>query len=136
LIGIEDKIIEVQDKGYCILREHFASPLIDACRDTFWPLLLAYLKIHRNEPNRGPHRHFLPLPFEPPCFTPEFFFDNEVLSIVRGVMDDRVVADQWGCDVALRGSDYQGIHVDYRVRCSAKLLTSRCPFICWSSVLA
>lgn len=54
------------------------------------------------------------MPFEPPCFTPELFFDNEVLNIVRGVMDDRVVADQWGCDVALGGSDYQGIHVDYQ----------------------
>ena len=42
------------------------------------------------------------------------FFDNEVLSIVRGVMDDTVVADQWGCDVPLRGSDYQGVHVDYQ----------------------
>jgi Phytanoyl-CoA dioxygenase (PhyH) len=114
LIGIQDKIAEVQDKGYCILREHFASPLINSCRDAFWPLLLAYLKIHGNKPNRGPHRHFLPMPFEPPCFIPEFFFDNVVLNIVRGVMDDRVVTDQWGCDVSLRGSDHQGIHVDYQ----------------------
>jgi hypothetical protein len=114
LIGIQDKIIEVQEKGYCILKEHFASRLIDACRDAFWPLLLAYLKIHGNEPNRGPHRHFLPMPFEPPCFTPDFFFDNEVLNVVRGVMDDRVVADQWGCDVPVPDSDYQGIHVDYQ----------------------
>jgi ectoine hydroxylase-related dioxygenase (phytanoyl-CoA dioxygenase family) len=52
--------------------------------------------------------------FEPPCFAPEFFFDGEVLGIVRGLMDDGVVADQWGCDVALQGSDYQGIHVDYQ----------------------
>ena len=29
-------------------------------------------------------------------------------------MDDRVVADQWGCDVPRRGSDYQEVHVDYR----------------------
>jgi ectoine hydroxylase-related dioxygenase (phytanoyl-CoA dioxygenase family) len=29
-------------------------------------------------------------------------------------MGDKVVADQWGCDVALTGADYQGIHVDYR----------------------
>jgi ectoine hydroxylase-related dioxygenase (phytanoyl-CoA dioxygenase family) len=36
------------------------------------------------------------------------------LTIVRGVMDDRVVADQWGCDVPLRGSAYQGVHVDYQ----------------------
>jgi len=54
------------------------------------------------------------MPFEPPCFIPEFFFDNVVLNIVRGVMDYRVVTDQWGCDVSLRGSDHQGIHVDYQ----------------------
>ncbi len=54
------------------------------------------------------------MPFRPPCFAPEFFFDHEVLSIVRGAMDDRVVADQWGCDVPMRGSEYQGIHVDYQ----------------------
>ncbi len=29
-------------------------------------------------------------------------------------MDDRIVVDQWGCDVSLRGADYQGIHVDYQ----------------------
>jgi len=60
LIRIQVRIIEVQDKGYCILREHFASPLINSCRDAFWPLLLAYLKNHGNEPNRGLHRHFPP----------------------------------------------------------------------------
>src|SRR3982074_1411259 len=54
------------------------------------------------------------MPFEPRCFAHTFLFDAEVLSIVRGVMDDRVVADQWGCDVPLRGSDYQEAHVDYR----------------------
>jgi hypothetical protein len=114
LMRIQDKIIEIQDRGYCILNEHFASPLIDACRDAFWPSLMAYLKIHGNEPNRGPHRSFLPMPFEPPCFAPEFFFDPDVLNIVRGLMGDRVVADQWGCDVSLRGSNYQDVHVDYQ----------------------
>lgn len=114
LAGIQDQIIELQDRGYCALREHFARPLIDACRSAFWPVLLAYLETHGHEPNRGPHRHFLPMPFRPPCFAPDFFFDDQVLGIVRAVMDDRVVADQWGCDVALRGSDYQGVHVDYQ----------------------
>jgi ectoine hydroxylase-related dioxygenase (phytanoyl-CoA dioxygenase family) len=54
------------------------------------------------------------MPFEPPCFAPQFFFDPDVLSIVRGLMDDSIVADQWGCDVPLRGSEYQGLHVDYQ----------------------
>ena len=114
MTGIRDRVTEIQDQGYCVLRKHFARPLVDACRDAFWPVLLAYLENHGPEPNRGPHRYFLPMPFEPPCFAPEFFFDPEVLWIVRSVMDDRAVADQWGCDVPLRGSDYQGIHVDYQ----------------------
>jgi hypothetical protein len=54
------------------------------------------------------------MPFEPPIFVPEFFFDDDVLRIVRGLMDDRIVIDQWGCDVPLRGSEYQGVHVDYQ----------------------
>jgi len=110
--------------------------LIDACRSAFWPVLLAHLKAHGHEPNRGPHRHFLPMPFEPPCFAPEFFFDNELLSIVRGVMDDRVVADQWGCDVALPGSIIKVFMSTITVLYSAKQPTCRCPRMCWSSALA
>jgi len=73
---------------------------------------MAHLKTA--EPDRGPHRYFVAMPFEPPCFSPEFFLDPNVLSIVRGLMDDRIVADQWGCDVPVRGSEYQDPHVDYQ----------------------
>jgi hypothetical protein len=48
------------------------------------------------------------------CYAPEFFFDSNVLSVVRGVMDDKVVADQWGCDVPLAGSCFQQFHADYQ----------------------
>jgi hypothetical protein len=109
-----DSIREIRDRGYCVLRAHLPQCLVEDCRDALWPVLLAYVKAHGHEPNRGPHRHFLPMPFEPPCYAPEFFFDPGILNIVRGVMGDRVVADQWGCDVALRGSEYQEAHVDYR----------------------
>jgi ectoine hydroxylase-related dioxygenase (phytanoyl-CoA dioxygenase family) len=54
------------------------------------------------------------MPFTPPCFAPEFFFDAEVLRIVRAAMNDRVVADQWGCDAPVRGSSHQSPHVDYQ----------------------
>lgn len=110
----EEKIREVRDRGYCVLKAHFALPVIHACREAFWPVLLAHLKIQADEPNRGAQRHFLPMPFDPPCFAPEFFFDNDVLAIMRGVMDSRIVADQWGCDVPLLGSTYQDLHVDYQ----------------------
>jgi ectoine hydroxylase-related dioxygenase (phytanoyl-CoA dioxygenase family) len=116
------EIHEIQDNGFCVLKAHFARPAIDVCRDAFWPVLLAYLKTQGDEGNRGAHRHFLPMPFAPPCFSQAFFFDPEVLEIVQGVMDDRVVADQWGCDVPLRGSSYQSAHVDYQ-----RPLFSECP---------
>ncbi len=109
-----EKIAELQERGYCVLRAHLPAGAIDACREAFWPTLLSYLRNHAHEPNRGPHRHYLPLPFEPPCFAHEFFFDAGILEIVRGVMDRRVIADQWGCDVPLRGSEYQAFHADYR----------------------
>ncbi|MCA1604793.1 MAG: phytanoyl-CoA dioxygenase family protein [Acidobacteria bacterium] len=111
---IRQKITELHDRGFCVLRARFPKPLVDACREAFWPTLLDYLDTHYDSPNRGPNRHFLPMPFEPPCYAPEFFFDTSVLSIVRGVMDGRVVADQWGCDVPVQGSDYQQFHADYQ----------------------
>lgn len=106
-----DRLDELEDKGFCILPGHFPRPLIDACRKAVWPVLFAH--VERHEPNRGPRRHFFSMPFEPPCFAPEFFFDETILGIVRGAMDDRVVADQWGCDVPLEGSEHQGVHVDF-----------------------
>jgi hypothetical protein len=109
-----DRIAELRERGFCILRGHFPRQLIDECHKAFSPVLSDYLKTRGDQPNRGPHRHFLAMPFEPPCFAPEFFFDPDVLAIVRGVMDERAVADQWGCDVPLLGSENQNAHVDYR----------------------
>lgn len=109
-----DPLLEIEENGYCILRRIFRDGSSTPCREAFWLILLAYLESHRDTPNRGPNRHFLPMPFTPPCFAPEFFFDPEVLRIVRGAMDDRVVADQWGCDAPIHGSVHQAPHVDYQ----------------------
>jgi hypothetical protein len=111
--GVIDRAIaEVRSQGYCVLRNHLPSSLVDACREGFWPRLRAYLA--KDPPsNRGPHRHFLPMPFAPPCFAPQFFFDADILAITCGLMDDHIVADQWGCDVPVAGSEYQEAHVDY-----------------------
>jgi len=110
---IHEKISGFREQGFCVLRNHFAPALIEACREAFWPCLLACLN-SGHAPNRGPHRYFVAMPFEPPIFAPQFFFDDSVLRIVRRLMDERVVTDQWGCDVPLRGSEYQDAHVDYQ----------------------
>lgn len=110
----KEKIAELQEKGFCVLKSHFSPSAIQRCRDAFWPILLDYLERNRDQPNRGDHRHFLPMPFDPQYFAPEFFFDEAVLCIVRHQIGTRFVADQWGCDVPLKGSTYQRFHVDYR----------------------
>jgi Phytanoyl-CoA dioxygenase (PhyH) len=92
--------------------ETSSENLIEVCRDAFWPVLAAYLGKH--QPNRGLNRYFLPMPFSAGCFDARFFFDADVLSIVTSCMGERIVADQWGCDVPLPGSDYQDVHIDYR----------------------
>lgn len=114
LLKIKDKITELQDKGFCILKGHFSRSSIQSCREAFWPILIDYIKTNHDKPNRGENRHFLAMPFEPPCFAPEFFFDAGLLGIVRGAMDERVVADQWGCDTPVQGSKHQNFHVDYQ----------------------
>jgi hypothetical protein len=109
-----EEILKLQDQGYCVLRKRLPKTAIEACREAFWPILLDYIDKHSQEPNRGPHRHFLPMPFHPPCFAREFFFDEAILQVIRGLMGSRVVVDQWGCDVPLRGSAYQQFHVDFQ----------------------
>ena len=113
-MSLKDKIAELQEQGFCVLKAHFTRSLVEACREGFWPALSGYLERHHDQPNRGPHRHFLAMSFERPCFAPQFFFDAEVLSLVRGVMDERVVADQWGCDVPVKDSEYQKAHADFQ----------------------
>jgi len=95
-LNIGWKLAELHEHGFCVLEAHFPPPLIEACRHAFWPVLLDHLSSHFREPNRGPHRHFLPMPFDPPCFAPEFFFDPAILAVMRAAMDDRIVADQLG----------------------------------------
>jgi hypothetical protein len=109
-----DEYDELQHHGFCVLRDHISRDPIDKCRQAFLPVLDEYLKANADKPNRGPHRHFLAMPFEPPCFSPAFFFDEEILALVRQVVGDGAVADQWGCDVPVFGSENQNIHADYQ----------------------
>ena len=109
-----NKIEELQEQGYCLLKAHLSTSLIDNCRSAFLPVFEKYINDSGHLPNRGANRHFLPMPFARPCFVPDFFFDTEILTIIKNVMGDRIVADQWGCDVPLAGSTYQAVHIDYK----------------------
>ena len=63
---VHSGVDELARNGYCVLRARFSPSLIDACRNALWPTLLAHIEGH--EPNRGAHRHYFAMPFDPPCF--------------------------------------------------------------------
>lgn len=112
-MDITGKVAELRESGFCVLESRLPACLISTCREAFWPLLTAHLKANADKPNRGPGRYFLPVPFHSGCFAPEFFFDCSVLSIIRAMMGDRIVVDQYGCDAPVRGSENQEPHADY-----------------------
>jgi ectoine hydroxylase-related dioxygenase (phytanoyl-CoA dioxygenase family) len=109
----EDNIAELECEGFCVIEGAFPRSLIDASREAFWPILTSYIDANRDSPNRGPHRHFLPVPFQFPIFANEFFFNPTILEIVQSTLHESAVADQWGCDAPILGSQYQNPHVDY-----------------------
>jgi ectoine hydroxylase-related dioxygenase (phytanoyl-CoA dioxygenase family) len=113
-MSVDEDLTQLETQGFCVLKAHFPNSIIECCRQAFEPILQDYIRANQDAPNRGPHRHFLPMPFDPPCFAPEFFFDARVLAITRGAMEDRIVADQWACDVPVKGSTYQEFHADYQ----------------------
>jgi hypothetical protein len=113
-MDIMDKAAELRLNGFCVLRSIFPSPLIDASREAFQPTLASYLAANITNPNRGPHRHFLPMPFQPFFLFSRFFFNPFVLEVVRLMLGETAVADQWGCDAPVLGSQYQEPHVDYQ----------------------
>ena len=39
----QESVVEVQEKGFCLLKEHFVKSLIEACREDFQPIMAAYL---------------------------------------------------------------------------------------------
>jgi hypothetical protein len=83
-----------------VLRALYPKRTVNACRKAFWPILLEYLQDHRHEPNHGPHRHYLPMPFHGPCFAPEFFFDKLILEVIRGAREAAMRSVESGeCDV-------------------------------------
>lgn len=108
---VEGRLADLREVGYCLLRGHFSHDAVLSCRDAVWPLVLT--RAAKGSSNRGPSRFYFPMPFDGPAFQPVFFFDPAILAIVRGAMGERVVADQWGCDVPVRGSTYQALHVDF-----------------------
>ncbi len=109
---VQGCIQEIRQKGYCILRRHFPLDVVEACRVAFEPIAEAYLEENADNPNRGPHRHFIPLPFRPPFYHPAIFNDDTIHAIAEGILGEQMVVDHYATDTPFKGSSYQEVHAD------------------------
>lgn len=109
---IRKKAAEIRQQGFCILPNHFSQKAIEACARAFRPILLDYAQTHSETPNRGPNRYYIPLPFQPPIFNPQFFFDPTILAIHEAVLGENTRIDQFASDTSFNGSVYQDVHAD------------------------
>lgn len=98
--------------GFCILPEHFSKEKLVVWREAFAPLLDAHIARQGHLQNRGPGRYYVTLPFVAPFAEPEFYDDDDILSIVEGLVGEDAVMPQLATDTPLLGSDYQDVHRD------------------------
>ena len=111
-IDIQSCVNQILTDGYCLLRGHFPVDAVEACRQAFNPIADAYLAEHADNPNRGPHRHYIPLPFRPPLYNPAFFNDDTILAIASGILGEDLVLNNFASDTPFIGSVHQDIHTD------------------------
>jgi hypothetical protein len=98
--------------GQVTLRRHFERALLADWRRAFEPLLAANVALEQDNPNRGPQRFYVTLPFAGVFADPRIHQDPDVLAIVERVAGPDPVMCQLASDTPLKGSDYQHWHAD------------------------
>ena len=103
---------QILNAGFCIIRDLLPLDVIDECASAFEPILEAHMDEIRDTPNRGPNRHFIKLPFEPPFSNPMIYENEIILSIVDHVLGDDTAMASYATDTPLEGSVHQEFHGD------------------------
>jgi ectoine hydroxylase-related dioxygenase (phytanoyl-CoA dioxygenase family) len=98
--------------GYCVLENHFSPAVMEHWNERFMPLLRSYIDAGGSTVGRGAARYYVTLPFIQPFAEASIFEDDDILSIVEGLVGEDFVMCQLATDTPLLGSDYQEIHRD------------------------
>jgi ectoine hydroxylase-related dioxygenase (phytanoyl-CoA dioxygenase family) len=103
---------QVRTRGYTVLRDHFPKADVDAIAVAFQPLYEEHLEEIRNNPNRGPMRHYIALPMERPFYQSSILGNADVIAIVRAILGEHVNMGSYATDTPTKGSEYQDWHND------------------------
>jgi ectoine hydroxylase-related dioxygenase (phytanoyl-CoA dioxygenase family) len=103
---------KVLKDGYCVLENHFSPAVLEHWNERFMPLLRSYIDSGGSTVGRGAARYYVTLPFTEPFADPSIYEDEDILSIVEGLVGEDFVMCQLATDSPLLGSDHQEIHRD------------------------
>jgi hypothetical protein len=128
---------EVRTRGYTVLRGHIPFDLVAMIAEAFQPIYEANLETIRTNPNRGPMRHYIDLPFARPFYQSAIHGDPVIVAIVRNLMGEDVELDQYASDTPAKGSVYQEWHSDIKplfpeepqLHTPPAVLTANFPFV-------
>lgn len=109
---VAEYVRSIREEGYCILPNLLSRSALDACRIAFKPILFDYIANLKEPANRGPNRHYLPLPLAPPFYHPSFFDNDAIHGILEAILGNAYAIVQFASDTPLNGSVYQDIHAD------------------------
>jgi hypothetical protein len=111
-IDIKEKAAEVLEEGFCILPQHLPRELMQECNEAFAPILAEYASEITENPNRGPMRHYIPLPMRPPFYDKCIFDDDTIHAILTELLTEDIAMAQFASDTPQNGSVYQDVHAD------------------------
>ena len=103
---------EVRATSVTILKGLIPIETIDAWNLAFGPLLAATVSREGDNPNRGPHRYYVTLPFHGLWADPAIIDNDAIMAIVEELVGDDGVLCQLASDTPLFGSEHQDLHRD------------------------
>jgi ectoine hydroxylase-related dioxygenase (phytanoyl-CoA dioxygenase family) len=103
---------EVRATSATVLRGLIPVATIDAWNRAFQPLLQQAVEQERDNPNRGPNRYYVTLPFHGLWADPQIVDNDDITAVVQDLVGADSVLCQLATDTPLKGSDYQDLHRD------------------------
>ena len=103
---------EVRATSSTVIKGLIPVEKIDAWNAAFQPLLLRSMATEKDDPNRGPSRFYVTLPFSDLWADPEIIDNDAIMAVVEDLVGADGVLCQLATDTPLNGSDYQDLHRD------------------------
>lgn len=103
---------EVRETSCTVIRGLFPVEVIDAWNAAFQPLLAEAIARERDDPNRGPGRYYVTLPFYDLWADPRIIDNDVIMAIVEELVGADGVMCQLATDTPVRGSQHQDLHRD------------------------